>query len=250
MFNPPGHERVATEDFERAIDEAELRLGLSGQPRAIVFHEKEGRRHAHAIWSRIDAEEMKAIPLPFTRTKMQELSRALYLEHGWQMPRGLASKSERDPLNFTLEEWQQAKRVNRDPRETKAAIQDAWAISDSPAALEHALKARGFRLARGDRRGHVAIDHEGEVHSLARAANVKAKAVRERLGEPDALPTVADTKVTIAQDMQRKLGGFDADLDAQRQARKETYERERLALVERQRAQRLKCLGSVVRGKC
>ena len=57
-FNPPGHERVATEDFERAINEAEERLGLSGQPRAIVFHEKEGRRHAHAIWSRIDGTLM------------------------------------------------------------------------------------------------------------------------------------------------------------------------------------------------
>jgi hypothetical protein len=40
--------------FEAAIDMAEQRLGLDGHPRAIVFHEKEGRRHAHAVWSRID----------------------------------------------------------------------------------------------------------------------------------------------------------------------------------------------------
>ncbi|TCS60272.1 hypothetical protein EDD52_11592 [Primorskyibacter sedentarius] len=63
-LNPPEHEDVAVEDFEAAIARIENRLGLEGQPRAIVFHEKEGRRHAHAVWSRIDGEEMKAINLP------------------------------------------------------------------------------------------------------------------------------------------------------------------------------------------
>lgn len=62
-LNPPETERVSTEAFERAIEQAETRLGLTGQPRAVVFHEKEGRRHAHAVWSRIKAEEMKAIQL-------------------------------------------------------------------------------------------------------------------------------------------------------------------------------------------
>lgn len=51
-LNPPPNEQVRTEDFEKAIDRAECELGLTGQPRAIVFHEKEGRRHAHAVWSR------------------------------------------------------------------------------------------------------------------------------------------------------------------------------------------------------
>lgn len=37
----------------------ERKLGLEGQPRAIVFHEKEGRRHAQAIWSRIDPGRIK-----------------------------------------------------------------------------------------------------------------------------------------------------------------------------------------------
>jgi hypothetical protein len=47
-------------DFELAADEVERVLGLEGQPRAIVFHEKEGRRHAHVVWSRIDARAMRA----------------------------------------------------------------------------------------------------------------------------------------------------------------------------------------------
>jgi hypothetical protein len=61
---------------------------LDGQPRAIVFHEKEGRRHAHCVWSRIDAQTMTARPLPYFKRKLMEVSRELYLEHGWKLPRG------------------------------------------------------------------------------------------------------------------------------------------------------------------
>jgi hypothetical protein len=38
-LNPPETERVPAKAFEDAVDRAEETLGLSGQPRAIVFHE-------------------------------------------------------------------------------------------------------------------------------------------------------------------------------------------------------------------
>jgi hypothetical protein len=44
------------------------------------------------------------------------VSRDLYLEQGWKLPRGLETPSERNPMNFTLAEWQQAKRQGLDPR--------------------------------------------------------------------------------------------------------------------------------------
>lgn len=39
-LNPPPNEQASTQAFENAIEAAEKRLGLSNQPRAIVFHEK------------------------------------------------------------------------------------------------------------------------------------------------------------------------------------------------------------------
>jgi hypothetical protein len=48
-LNPPKSAKVPVENFERVIGEIERRMGLSGQPRAIVFHEKKGRRHAHCV---------------------------------------------------------------------------------------------------------------------------------------------------------------------------------------------------------
>jgi len=237
-FNPPPGREVSTEDFERAVAQAEEKLGLIDQPRAMVFHEKEGRRHLHAVWSRIDGETMKAVPLPHSKLKMRDLSRDLFLEHGWTLPRGLVNSRERDPRNFTLEEWQQAKRQGRDPRDIKAAIQDAWATSDTQATLAHALEARGFRLAKGDRKSVVVIDQDGEVRALTRAAGIKARDVRARLKDMGTLQSVDETRNRIAEDMLGKLKGFRDEVDEKTRIRKDAFERQKKSLVERQRASR------------
>jgi len=123
-LNPPANMAVGVETFEAAIDKIEQANGLSGQPRIIVFHEKEGRRHAHAIWSRIDADTMTARQLSHFKLKLRDISKALYLQHGWSLPNGFIDSREHDPRNFTLAEWQQAKRIGKDPRALKAAIQE------------------------------------------------------------------------------------------------------------------------------
>lgn len=237
-LNPPPGENVPTDAFEDAIERIEEKLGLSGQPRAIVFHDKEGRRHCHVVWSRIDAQELKAVPLPFTKLRLQEMARELFLEHGWKMPRGLARSEERDPRNFTLEDWQQAKRAGKDARQVKIDFQDAWAMSDSPASFAHALKARGYWLAQGDRRGFVAVDIHGEAYAVARQVGVKTKVVRERLGNEAELPSVAETKAQIATEMVSVLEGLSQEQKAQEAARSAVFERQRASLVERHRAER------------
>jgi MobA/VirD2-like, nuclease domain len=213
-FNPPEREKVGIKAFEQAIDALEQRLGLSGQPRVIVFHEKNGRRHAHCVWSRIKADELKAINLSHFKLKMTDLARELYIAHGWKMPEGLVKSEARNPLNFTREEWQQAKRAKRDPRTIKEAFQDCWAISDSLPAFKNALESRGYYLAQGDRRGFVALDFQGEIYSLSRWVGVKPKQLQERLGDPDRLPSVEDVKAKIAEKVSEKLARFAAQTKA------------------------------------
>lgn len=41
---------------------------------------------------------MKAVALPFTKRKLREVARELYMEHGRTMPKGLASTQERQEL--------------------------------------------------------------------------------------------------------------------------------------------------------
>lgn len=200
-INPPQSENVPLEVFEDTIDRIEKRLGLVGQPRAVVFHEKENRLHAHAVWSRVDAETMTAKHMPFFKNKLFALARDLHLEFGFKMPRGMAEKGASDPTNFTLAEWQQCKRQGVDPRWLKKSIQDCWSRSDGLNAFKASLVERGFHLAKGDRRGHVLVDHTGEVYSLARMLGVKAKDVRAQLGEANKLLDVEATRKLIGKRM-------------------------------------------------
>ncbi len=218
-LNPPPNENVSPEMFEDALTRIEAKTGLTGQPRAVVFHEKEGRRHCHAVYSRIDANSMTAINLPHFKLKLRDISKQLYLENDWRLPAGLVDSQARSPLNYTLAEHQQAKRMSRDARDLKAMAQECWAASDSAAAFAHALRERGLTLAQGDRRGHVAVTHDGEVLALARLLGRKTKEVRARLGEPGALPSVDQAKADAAKGMSAAFARHIAEAkDQHRQA--------------------------------
>ena len=217
-LNPPEKENVPIQYFEKALADIEEKTGLTNQPRAVIFHEKEGRRHAHCVWSRIDIDEMKAINLPYYKMKLQDISKQLYFQYGWQVPRGLMSKEERNPLNFELSQWQQAKRIQEDPKVIKQLFQQCWAVSDSKESFELALNDYGLYLAKGDKRGYVAIDYQGELFSLSRWIDVKTKELKQRLGGPESLPSTDEVKTDLARRMTRRLQNYiDQVLDQQQQ---------------------------------
>ena len=198
-LNPPKDAAVSNAEFEKAIAQAEERLGLQNQPRAIVFHEKEGRRHCHVVWSRIDITTMTARQLSHDWKKLRELSRELYREHGWRMPDGLKNPNDRDPTTYTHAQHQQAQRAGKNAAQIKADIQDAWNMSDNRISLEHALAERGYFLAQGDRRSFVIVDRQGEIYSLPKQLpkGINTKQVRERLGDANELPSVEDVLAHI-----------------------------------------------------
>ncbi|WP_156840916.1 relaxase/mobilization nuclease domain-containing protein [Novosphingobium aquimarinum] len=204
-LNPPKNAVLGEEAFECAANACEERLGLTGQPRAIIIHEKEGRRHAHVVWSRIDGEEMRAINISHFKNKLMSLSKELYLKHGWDLPDGLKHMGGKSPLNFTLAEWQQAKRVGLDPREIKQAFQQAYQQADGLKAFAAALEERGYFIAKGDWRGLVALDVDCNVYSLSRYTGIKTKELRARFGNGDGLPSVAMVTANINQKATAKL---------------------------------------------
>jgi len=223
-LNPPPGESVPVETFEKALKAIEEKLGLEGQPRVVVFHEKEGRRHAHCVWSRIDAAEMKAVNIAFDRKKLQAISRALYIEQGWTMPKGLMNPEHRNPLTYTRQEWQQAARTGRRAATIKACLQECWAAADSAKAFANILTERGFMLAQGDRRGFVAVDVTGEVFSLTRQLGLKAKDLSKRLGPASSLPGVAEAKEKIGAAVRGLFEKYRAEL-------KKTHEQEMRPLL-------------------
>lgn len=237
-LSPPKQAIAGEDDFRRAADKAEKRLGLEGQPRAIVFHEKEGRRHAHVVWSRIDPGSMKAINLPFFKTRLNELSRDLYLDHEWTLPDGLRRDGGKSPLNFTLAEWQQAKRLKLDPREIKQTFQEAWQRSDDAQSFEAAMRERGYFVAKGDRRGVVVLDINGEVFSVARWSGVRTNDVRARFGDGETLSPVGTVRDHIKGLVTDKLRNFAADLDRQHKEEFRPLAEQRKDMVKQHRNER------------
>jgi hypothetical protein len=222
-------------------------MGLSGQPRVIVFHEKEGRQHAHVVWSRIDSRQMKAINLPFYKNKMQEIARELFLEHGWNMPDGLRNRENRNPLNFR---WK-AKRLDCDPKTLMTDLLEAWTTTSTKETFTQSLEQKGFYLAQGDRRGYVAVDWRGEVFSLSRLLKHKPKDLKERLGEPQALPSVDEVKASIdrsladqakrlLESIRTKHDQFLSPLYEERKRLKLHHQSERDELVRKQEEQRVR----------
>ncbi|MBN9037588.1 MAG: relaxase/mobilization nuclease domain-containing protein [Rhizobiales bacterium] len=237
-LNPPARENVADSVFHSAVERIEAKLGLAGHPRVVVFHEKHGRRHAHCVWSRIDAQSMKAVRMSHDWRKLGDISRELFMEHGWKMPEGLIDPALRSPLSFDRKEWFQARRAGKDPRDIKAALQQCWAASDSGKAFGHALEARGYYLAKGDRRAVVAIDTNGEVYSVARWVDRKSKDVIARVGDPETLPSVDAVKQRIASLVREKLIGFIESATEEFARAAKTLEGRRLAMTERHRTAR------------
>ena len=237
-LNPPKHHSAAEADFLAAADKAETVLGLEGQPRAVVIHEKQGRRHAHVVWSRIDSEKLTAVNLPFFKERLKKLSKELFLEHGWALPDGLKANGGKSPLNFTRAEWQQAQRQELDPREIKAAFREAWERTDTLKGFGNAMAERGYFIAKGDRRGFVAVDVNGEIYSLPRWIGVRTKEVQLKFGSPDQLEPVGAVKEAVLARVTVQLKSFIKEVKEKQARDRQPLEAEKKRLVAKQRQER------------
>ncbi len=237
-LSPPEKERVPVSTFEDAIERIETKLGLSGHARVVVFHEKEGRRHAHCVWSRINPDSMKAVRMSHDRRKLGDVSRQLFMEYGWKMPEGLIDSDLRNPLNFDRKEWFQAKRISKDPRDIKNALQQCWAASDSCQTFRTALEQRGYWLARGDRGGVVAVDIHGGVYAVARWIGIKTKDVQARMGDLQELPSVEEAQKHVAGLVRDKLTRFITSATDEFAQAAQALEVRRLAMVQWHRIER------------
>lgn len=237
-LNPPEDADVPIEEFEAAIEEIERRLHLIDQPRVVVFHEKNGRRHCHAVWSRIDTEKLVAVNMAHFKRKLMDLSRGLFLKYGWKMPEGMKKGQPRSPWHMTREEHRQAVRLSQDPQAMKIMLKSIWEQSDSKESFASALQERGFLLARGDSRGFVALDVTGGVYSLTRWLDIGTRELKARLGFPEKLPDIASAKTFLAERMGENLQRYIVESKQRAKEIRQPLVQEIRALVAVQRKER------------
>ncbi|SMX30823.1 hypothetical protein OCA8868_00049 [Octadecabacter ascidiaceicola] len=181
---------------------------------------------------------MTAKELGLFKLKLRDLSKELFLDHGWDLPDGLRTYGKGNPLNFTLEQWQQAQRLGVDPRGMKQAFHDAWAQSDDRKSLTNALMDRGLYLAKGDRRGFVALDIDGNVYSLSRWVGLKTKEINARLGDASDLDSVAAVTSWLKDRKTEQVKGFIRQVKAKHTNDMQPFLDERAEMVAAQRKER------------
>ncbi len=202
----PDHYDMTREQWLRSVEVLEKELGFTGQPRAIVLHQKkdkEGidREHIHIVWQRTNIDTMTLKTDSNNYMAHERASMALEQEFGHEMVPGKHAKRDRQKqpdfprAETSHEEWQQAERSKIDPRAFKEKITALYHQCDTGQALKNALAENGYILATGDKRGFVIVDEQGEVYSLSRQLlDVKAKDMKELLKEIGQLPNVEQAK--------------------------------------------------------
>lgn len=188
--------------YKNIITQVEQRLNLTGQPRAIFYHTKNGRRHAHVVWSRIDIDDMKAIHISHDRLKLKTLSKQLTkeifqdneLKNVGEFDFNQANKS----MNYS--EKSQAEETGITPAERRELITKLYNKAENPRGFKNFLLKEGYYLTLGDKRAFVILDRYGEIYSLSRnIEGVSARKIRKFLAPLplDELPTI--------QEVQQKL---------------------------------------------
>jgi hypothetical protein len=193
-INPREDEALSEQQWDRAIDLLEQNLGLDGQSRVVIEHDKNGRVHRHVLWSRIDPDTMRAIPDSNNYAIHMKTADELEKLFGHERTERGRGPEGPNPANY---EVFRGKKSGIDPYAVKAELTELWRQSDSGHAFAAALDAHGYILARGDRRDFVVIDPAGDEHSLARRiGGAKTAEIRAFMADIDreALPSVDDAR--------------------------------------------------------
>jgi hypothetical protein len=197
-MNPRENEHLTDEQWSRAVDTLEKELGLEGQPRFVVEHEKNGRVHRHVVWSRIDADTMTARSDSLTYGKHEAAARQIEQDCELQpVPSVLVEGREGPRPTRRARDWEGLRGSGSGlvPDDVTKQVTALWQQCDTGTAFKTALEENGYILCRGDRRDFCIVDPAGDDHSLARRIDgTKAAAVRERMKDidRDSLPTVEE----------------------------------------------------------
>jgi hypothetical protein len=210
----PGYPLTRSQ-FMEALDVTEEALGLKGQPRVVVAHEKNGEQHWHVAWARIDLKTMTAIPDSHNFPKHEKAARELERRFGHPHVQGAHAEREnveRPDRSPTRAELRQEEITGIKGKDVRQEVTELFRASDGAEAFKSALEDRGYILAKGDRRDFVIIDRAGGDHSLARRiSGIRAAELREFMApiDRDNLPTV-EQAVGIIQDRLHGTSTFDA----------------------------------------
>ena len=229
-FNLPANESLTPEQWQRAIDLVEIRMGFQGHQRIVYEHVKDGRKHFHVLWNRTDPEKITIRDIKGDRYTLRRVSNQLEREFGLTPTKAVRDYD--DPRSYAEWEITGRGRQRLHVEQIKAELTALWKETASARDFIAAVEERGYKFAKGDKRDFVVLDALGDVHSLARRLDgVRVADVRARMRhiDRDSLPDVEQARLAQREPFLDKVGVYDreaADRDWQQRLEREAIKHE------------------------
>jgi len=176
------------EQMEQAAYETLEELGLHHHEAIMVAHDDTDHAHVHVVANLVHPEtgliantHNDFIALSYWAQEYEQRCGHVYCE---QRVENNAQREEGAFVKHRLEE------MNAAP-----SIEELYQSCGSGSAFREAVEEIGYTLGKGDRRGFILVDQEGDVHSLSRQLKgIRAKQIKAYMSDVDAdsLPTAQE----------------------------------------------------------
>ena len=120
-IDPRKNEQLTPAQYIQSADMLMNRLGLTGQPRIIVEHVKNGRQHAHLVVQLTDLERGTVRQLHNNFYKQSEIAREI--EHEFGLEPTLQRKTGN---SYDMTEAQQIKKQGKSVKEYRSFLSDSF----------------------------------------------------------------------------------------------------------------------------
>lgn len=187
-----------------AVDETLALLNLKDHEAVIVAHNETEHPHVHVICNLVHPDTGKIASTSYDQLKLSRWAENLEQQEGkiYCEQRVINNAKRREVAAQDKE--QKIVKHKEEKHQLSQLIQNLYIQSDSGRAFQSALKHQGLELAKGDRRGFVLVDEQGEIHSLSRQLKgQRSKDIKQRLSEIERLP--------LAKDIAHQRKHFDRD---------------------------------------
>lgn len=167
-IDPPEDESLSLtkEQWIEAANILEKKLGFKGQPRAIVYHEKDGRGHLHVVWQRTIVDKEKVVDLQDNYKKHEQAARKIEKKFGLKRTVGVHTREpgEKRPISkATQAELKKGDRVGTDIRDIQKRLIPIYEAAETGYDFIEEMEKLGYFLVRGDeRKSYMVLGPTGE----------------------------------------------------------------------------------------
>jgi hypothetical protein len=200
----PG-ERLTRPQWQKAIDQLEKELGLTGHYRVAFEHIKKDRQHYHIVWCRLPPGGGRAVNMGNDFYVHQKVAIALEKEFGLKP----SPRKGRDKPSHKKQEINNRNdkiRINPDIVKKEATL--IYRQSQSGKEFLNSLTKAGYTLTRGKNDSLVLVDKKGGYHGLLRRLEgVTAKDFHKKFQELEKAP-LPSLSATLRSRRPVSIGGF------------------------------------------